>query len=119
MFIAAANNSKSIATAVLDRLEVIQMPSYSDEEKTTIGRDYVFPQEIKACGLTNEKLEVSSDVWPYIVRPLGYDAGIRTLERTINGICRKVAKEIVEGKTNKVTIVRGNINQYLPSYIGH
>ena len=119
LFIATANNTKNIATAVLDRLEVIQMPSYSDEEKTTIGRDYVFPQEIKACGLTNEQLEVSSDVWPYIVRPLGYDAGIRTLERTINGICRKVAKEIVEGKTNKVTIVRGNIKQYLPSYIGH
>jgi ATP-dependent Lon protease len=118
LFVATANNTKNIATAVLDRLEVIHMPSYSDEEKTAIGRDFVYPKQLKACGLENKHLEIASDVWPLIVRPLGFDAGIRTLERTINGVCRKVALEIVEGKSTKVLITRENIKTYIPSYIG-
>src|SRR3989339_1611327 len=59
LFIATANNTKNIATAVLDRLEVIQMPSYSDEEKTAIGRDYVFPKQLTATGLSNETLIIA------------------------------------------------------------
>ncbi|MBI4136635.1 AAA family ATPase [Candidatus Roizmanbacteria bacterium] len=118
LFIATANNTKNIATAVLDRLEVIQMPSYSDEEKTAIGRDYVFPKQLAATGLSNETLVIAPEVWPLVVRPLGFDAGIRTLERTINGICRKVAREIIEGKSKKVTITKENIKQYLPSDMG-
>ncbi|OGK50466.1 hypothetical protein A3A55_00805 [Candidatus Roizmanbacteria bacterium RIFCSPLOWO2_01_FULL_40_14] len=118
LFIATANNTKNIATAVLDRLEVIQMPSYSDEEKTAIGRDYVFPKQLTATGLSNETLIIASDVWPLIVRPLGFDAGIRTLERTINAVCRKVAREIIEGKSKKVEITKENIKQYLPSEVG-
>ncbi|MCR4263935.1 MAG: AAA family ATPase [Candidatus Roizmanbacteria bacterium] len=118
LFIATANNTKNIATAVLDRLEVIQMPSYSDEEKTAIGRDYVFPKQLKATGLSDKTLVIAPDVWPLVVRPLGFDAGIRTLERTINGVCRKVAREIIEGKSKKVEITKENVKQYLPSEVG-
>lgn len=116
LFIATANNTKNISTAVLDRLEPIQMPSYTDEEKIKIGRDYIFPKEMLNCGLTPESLRVEDDVWVQIVRPLGFDAGIRTLERTINGICRKVAKKIVDGEGTSFILSTTNIKEYLPRW---
>jgi len=61
-------------------------------------------------------LEISEAVWPKIVRPLGYDAGVRTLERTINGICRKVAKMMVEKKGRKFQITEENVKDFLPSW---
>ena len=116
LFIATANNTKNISTAVMDRLEPIQMPSYTDDEKIKIGRDYVLPKLLAATGLKPEQLTIDPQVWPIIVRPLGYDAGIRTLERTINGICRKVAKLIVENKVSSVTITPENIKQFVPRW---
>jgi len=94
----------------------MQMPSYTDEEKITIGRDYVLPRTMEEAGLEKEALPISSEVWPQIVRPLGYDAGIRTLERTINGICRKVAKMIVQGKGKKFVITSEKIKEFLPTW---
>jgi len=116
IFVATANNTRRIATAVLDRLEVIQMPSYNDEEKIVIGRDYLLPKAIKGAGLEKETIQISSDCWPKIVRPLGYDAGVRTLKRTIEGICRKTAKLIVEGKAKNITITPTNVKNFLPSW---
>lgn len=113
LFVATANNTTNVSTAVLDRLEIIQMPSYSDEEKIKIAREYVLPQLMRESGLTQENLVIDDAVWPKIVRPLGYDAGIRSLERTINGICRKVAKMIVEGDSKKVFVDQTNIKQYV------
>lgn len=115
LFIATANNTTNIATAVLDRLEIIQMPSYTDEEKITIGKSYMFPRIVHDSGLPNETVVIDDEVWPIIVRPLGYDAGMRTLERTIEGVVRKVAREVVEGKSQKVDLTEQNIKQYLPS----
>lgn len=114
LFIATANNTTSIATAVLDRLEPISMPSYTDLEKITIGKTYVLPRTIKTAGIPEGALSFDEDVWPTIVRPLGFDAGIRTLERTIDGIVRKVAREIVEGKSQSVKITTQNVKQYIP-----
>ncbi|MBI2268015.1 MAG: AAA family ATPase [Candidatus Blackburnbacteria bacterium] len=114
LFIATANNTTNISTAVLDRLEVIQMPSYTDEEKINIGKNYMLPRVIEESGLPSEVIHIDDEVWPLIVRPLGYDAGMRTLERTIEGIIRKVAREFVEGKTSKVIITPQNVRQYLP-----
>ncbi len=116
LFIATANNTGNIATAVLDRLEVIQMPSYSDEEKTAIGRDFVFPRTLRESGIDPSKVEISATVWPMIVRPLGYDAGMRTLERTIQGIVRKVARMIAEGKAATFKLDETNIKGYLPTW---
>lgn len=116
LFIATANNTKNISIAVMDRLEPIQMPSYTDEEKTTIGRDYVLPKVMEESGLKPSQLIIDGQVWPTIVRPLGYDAGIRTLERTINGICRKVAKLVVETKINSVHLTPENIKQFAPRW---
>lgn len=116
IFCATCNNTSRIATAVLDRLEVIQMPSYTDEEKITIAKDYLLPRALKANGLTQEDLNVSADIWPQIVRPLGFDAGVRTLQRNIEGMCRKVAKIILEGKTRQVTVDESNIKTFLPQW---
>lgn len=114
LFIATANNTTNISTAVLDRLEPISMPSYSDQEKIMIAQKYVFPKMIKAAGLSEGSIQISDDVWTNIVRPLGYDAGIRTLERTVEGIVRKVARMIVEGKGQSFKITPENVKEFLP-----
>ena len=116
LFIATANNTTNIATAVLDRLEPIQMPSYSDEEKIKIAKDYVLPQLMRESGLTKENLSIDDTLWPKLVRPLGYDAGIRSLERTMNALCRKVAHMIVEGKGKSFHITAANMKEYIETY---
>ncbi len=116
LFIATANNTNNISTAVMDRLEPIQMPSYNDEEKIIIGKSYVFPKIMADTGLTSAQLTIDDSVWQNIVRPLGFDSGLRTLERTINGICRKVARNIVEGKGNSFRLTSDNIKQFMPTW---
>lgn len=116
LFICTANNTRGIANAVLDRLELIDMPSYTDEEKITIGRNYLFPKVLKLTGLKPGQVVIEETLWPKIIRPLGYDAGIRTLERTIDGICRKVARMVVEGKGKQFILNEGNIKEFLPTW---
>lgn len=116
LFIATANNTGNISTAVLDRLEPIQMPSYTDEQKDIIGKQYVYPKMLKESGITPDQLQIDDDVWPQIVRPLGFDSGIRTLERTINGVCRKVARMLVEGKGTSFHITTQNVKEFLPAW---
>ncbi len=116
LFVATANNTTHIATAVLDRLEPIQMPSYTDKEKIEIGKSYVFPRLMQESGLTAQQLQIDDDVWPKIVRPLGFDSGIRSLERTINGVCRKVARLIVDGKGASFHITQANVQDFLPTW---
>ena len=113
-FITTANNTTTISTAVMDRLEPISMPSYNDDEKIHIGRDYLLPDAMQEAGISKEQLQIDDTLWPKVVRPLGFDAGIRTLQRTIQGITRKVAKQIVEGKAQSVHLTAENINEYLP-----
>lgn len=116
LFIATGNNTTNISTAVLDRLELLQMPSYTDEEKMMIAKQYLFARVRQATGLTEAQLTVEDAVWPGIIRPLGFDSGIRSLQRTIEGICRKVAREIVEGKSQTVQLTAANIKAYLPQW---
>lgn len=113
LFIATANNTTNISTAVVDRLEIVPMPSYTDEEKITIGRDFILPKILAESGLPKDALEITPEIWPKIVRPLGFDSGMRSLERTINNLARKVAKQVVEGKTHKVSIDENNLAQFL------
>jgi len=114
IFIATANNTTNISTAVMDRIEPIMMPSYTDQEKITIGQRYVFPKAMKAAGLPESSLKIDDDVWANLVRPLGYDAGIRTMERTIGGVVRKIARAIVEGKGNEFHVTSQNVKEFLP-----
>jgi ATP-dependent Lon protease len=116
LFIATANNVSSVATAVLDRLEIIQMPSYNDEEKIVIGRDFVLPKTMKMTGLLPDQLTIDPGVWEPVVRPLGYDPGIRGLDRLITGICRKAATIIISGQASTVKVTPENIKQFLPEW---
>lgn len=116
LFIATSNNTTNIATAVLDRLEPIQMPSYTDEEKIKIAKDYVLPALMKESGLTEANLVIDEGMWAKLVRPLGFDAGIRSIERTLNRVCRKVALSIVEGKEKSFRITEDNIKQFIEVY---
>lgn len=115
LFIATANNTTNIPTAVLDRLETIQMPSYTDEEKIIIARDYLFPKIRFHSGLSEKHINIADALWPIIVRPLGFDSGMRSLERTIEAVCRKVARMVVEGKSQNVAITIENVKEFLTS----
>ncbi len=116
LFIATSNNTTNIATAVLDRLEPIQMPSYTDQEKIEIAKKYVMPALMRESGLTAENLTIDEAMWAKLVRPLGFDAGIRSIERTLNSVCRKVALSIVEGKEKTFHIDENNIKQFIDVY---
>lgn len=116
LFVATSNNTTNIATAVLDRLEPIQMPSYTDAEKIKIAKDYVLPELMRESGLTSENLTIDEAIWPKLVRPLGYDAGIRSIERTLNSLCRKVALSIIEGKSKTYRIDESTIKQFIDAY---
>ena len=116
LFVATANNTTTIATAVLDRLEPIQMPSYTDEEKIKIAKDYVLPALLSESGLKPEQVIIDDAIWAKMVRPLGYDAGIRSLERTINALVRKIAREVVEGKGKQFKITEESVKQYIQMY---
>lgn len=116
MFIVSANKIGTFSAALLDRLEVIRMPSYTDEEKQLIARDYLLPRVRKSTGLEEDQLEFSAEVWPLILRPLGFDSGIRSLQRMLESIARASALEITEGKMQKVFINADNLQSYLPKY---
>lgn len=116
MFIATANNTGNLATAVMDRLEPIMMPSYTDEEKTHIAQEYLFPKALEAAGMDPATISIDASLWPTLIRPLGYDAGIRTLNRTIEGVVRKVALMVVTGQTKTVHLTPDNIKSFLPKW---
>jgi len=116
IFLTTANNTVDIATAVLDRMEKISMPSYTDHEKIVIAQRYVLPGLLEKAGLKPEQFVMSEDIWPKIVRPLGFDMGIRTLQRTLEGAVRKAARIIVEKGYDKVVITPENTKIFLPQY---
>ena len=116
LFIGTANNTGNIATAVMDRMEPISMPSYTDDQKIIIGKKYLLPKALKEAGLDESDVAIEETLWPQITRPLGYDAGIRTLQRTIVGIVRKGAKLKVEGLQGQINITKENLKTFLPTY---
>jgi ATP-dependent Lon protease len=116
IFIATCNNTRRIATAVIDRMERIDMPSYSDEEKIVIAKKYILPGIMKEAGLKENQFKIDEAIWPILVRPLGFDAGVRTLQRTLKGAVRKAARIIVERGFEEVIINQDNIKIFLPTY---
>lgn len=120
LFIATSNNTKDISTAVIDRLEVIQMPSYTDQEKTVIAKTFTLPQAMKEAGLTEKDFIINEDVWEeFIIRPLGYDPGIRGLQRVISGIVRKIVYYMLMGQIEANTqfvLNRENAKEFIPQW---
>jgi ATP-dependent Lon protease len=113
LFIATANNTSNLATAVLDRMEIIEMPAYSDEEKQVIAKNYLLPKSLKESGLAPDTVIIDDSLWPQIVRPLGFDAGIRSLQRNVMTLTRKIARQVVEGNSGPYKIDSSNFKEYL------
>ena len=118
MFICTANNLGGISAALLDRLEIIRMSSYSDEEKKYIAKDYLLPKVLQATGVDPSQLQFDEDVWELIIRPLGFDAGIRQLERNLTTLSRKIAKMIVTGQGTSFRITKDNFREFIPVDFG-
>jgi len=116
IFLATANNTTNIATAVMDRMEKIAMPSYTDDEKIVIAQRYILPQLLKDAGLKPEQLVIDNSLWTRMARPLGYDAGIRTLQRTLQAVVRKAARIVVEKGYPQVIITPENAKIFMPQY---
>lgn len=112
LFVATGNNTKDISTAVLDRLEIIEMPNYTDEEKIAIGKNYVLPKLMRETGLKEGQFTIDENLWPKLVRPLGFEPGVRSLERALSEIARKVAFKIVSGKGSSFFVNETNIRDY-------
>ena len=113
MFICTANNIGPLSAALLDRLEVIRFSSYSDDEKIMIAKSYLYPKIIENSGLDQSQIEIQEDVWETIVRPLGFDAGIRQLERNMLFLGRKAARQIVSDPNHKIIITTDNVKDYV------
>jgi len=113
IFVATANNINKVATAVIDRMEIIQMPSYTDEEKNHIAKQYLLPRAMQATGMDPSILTVDEAVWPILVRPLGFDPGIRSLNRNIEGMVRKAAWKLLNGEGTHFTVTAANYREFL------
>lgn len=114
LFVATANNLANVATAVVDRMELIEMPFYSDDQKVVIAKDYLMPEALQAAGMKPEMVQVDPSLWAEIVRPLGFDGGIRSLKRNVDTLVRRLAKMVVEGNAGPFVINSINIKQFLP-----
>ncbi len=113
MFITTANSSHSIPRPLLDRMEVITLPGYTEEEKVEIGSQFLVPKMLKEHGLTPSNLTIRRDALKEIIRSHTREAGVRNLERQIATICRKTAKDVVSGKKHRVITTPKNVNKYL------
>jgi ATP-dependent Lon protease len=113
LFICTANITDTIPPALLDRMEVIRLPGYSHEEKLQIARRYLIPRNLNEHGLTDEHLEITDDALSLIVRQYTREAGVRNLNREIANICRKVARRLAEGVSEKVVVTPENLAEFL------
>jgi ATP-dependent Lon protease len=119
LFILTANATDSIPSALLDRMEVIQLAGYTEEEKQTIAQNFLLPRQIKENGLRPKQISIGPRALTQIIREYTSEAGLRNLEREIGTICRKVARKIAEGKAGSFRITLKNLDGYLgaPKYI--
>src|ERR1700680_1473695 len=104
LFISTANVMDNIPLAVRDRMEIIEMPGYIEDEKLAIARRYLVKRQLASAGLTEEQCEISDDVLLSIIRDYTREAGVRNLERQIGAICRHAAMRIAEGNAVRVVI---------------
>ena len=117
MFILTANYIENIPIELRDRLEIIELSSYTDFEKLDIAKDYLIKKNLEECGLTNTSISFSDNSLLSIIRNYTREAGVRELDRTIASILRKIATNIVEGSSKKKYIINEkNITNYLGAY---
>ena len=113
MFIATANSTDTIPAPLLDRMEVIRLPGYTQNEKLEIAKKYLVPKQFKMNGLKSSELTISVKTIKDIISNYTREAGVRSLDREINKICRKVVKEILMSDKTKLKISPNEIENYL------
>lgn len=112
-FITTANSLDTIPRALLDRMEVIELSSYTDEEKLSIAKQYLLPKQRKKHGLKASQLKISDDAIREMVSYYTRESGVRNLERRIAAVCRKTAVAIAQGERKSVSLRAGALEQYL------
>ncbi|MBI4168853.1 MAG: endopeptidase La [Acidobacteria bacterium] len=113
MFITTANRLDTIPEPLRDRMEVIHLPGYVEEEKLDIARHFLIPRQLEGHGLTKDRLSITDDAVSEIIRGYTADSGLRRLEQQIATICRKVAKEIALGKGRPRTVAATDVQEFL------
>lgn len=112
-WIVTANTVETIPPALLDRMEIIQLSSYTDEEKVKIAQLHLLPKELKLNGLEKYKVTLSEKAVRHIIHDYTREAGVRNLERKIAAVCRKIAFKIVKGNSKSAQITEKNLEKYL------
>lgn len=112
-FMATANDTQTIPKPLLDRMEVIEINSYTEPEKFHIAKEHLIPKQIKKNGLTTKQVSFSKDAVNGIIDGYTREAGVRELERSIAAVCRKAAAKIVSGETQTNKIKASNLKEYL------
>ncbi|MBN2010385.1 endopeptidase La [candidate division KSB1 bacterium] len=113
MFIATANMSEPIPAPLKDRMEVIEIPSYVEEDKLNIAKEYLIPKQIQEHGLTTEQIQFDDEALKLIIRSYTREAGVRNMEREIAAVCRGVATEIARGAVDKKHVDEALVTEYL------
>jgi ATP-dependent Lon protease len=113
LFITTANMLDPIAEPLRDRMEIIELQGYTEEEKVHIAFQYLIPRQIEENGITPEQIEFPEEAVSYIIRHYTREAGVRNLERTIGTICRKQARRLAEGKTDKLVVTNKIVTEFL------
>ena len=115
MFITTANILDTIPGPLRDRMEVVELPGYTEDEKLMIAKEHLIEKQLEAHGLTPEDLELTDDAIRAIIRSYTRESGVRNIEREVAAICRGVAKEIVSGHTGKTVVDSRDLQKYLGS----
>lgn len=113
MFITTANSTDTIPRPLLDRMEIVEVPGYTEEEKVKISQRYLIPKKTKEHGLKKENIKISEKALHDLINYYTRESGVRNLEREIANLCRKVARKIVTNKAKSYTITPGNLEKYL------
>lgn len=117
LFIATANTLDTIPRPLLDRMEIIELPGYTSEEKLHIAKRHLMPKQLKKHGLTKDNITISDSAVKSVIEHYTREAGVRSLERKIAGICRKASLHIVESPELKVKVTSGNIDKFLGKHV--
>ena len=113
MFIATANALEPIPAPLRDRMEILELSGYTEEQKLHIARNYLLPKQLEANGLNKDELTVDDETLRRIARDYTREAGVRNLEREVGSLCRKVAKQIAEGRETPIHVTAEQLHDYL------
>jgi len=113
LFITTANMLDPIAEPLRDRMEIIELQGYTEEEKIHIAFQYLIPRQIEENGITKDQIDFPEEAVSYVIRHYTREAGVRNLERTIGTICRKQARRIAEGKNDKLIVTKAIVQEFL------